>query len=162
MNIIEPQKIEVTKGLLAQGVTLNTYVGILFTGIADIFNSDDLKELHVSVEASTDGITHSITVNTPHGTIVGIAEHAKSEGHLVAKISFVTVRVNADGQTTPSEIMTLTVSGYGFVTDVDGDACSAQFGVAGKEDATHDIAWRLLSNLHDKLLADTDLSFFSL
>ncbi|UEP34892.1 hypothetical protein LL998_00920 [Burkholderia ambifaria] len=161
MEIIEQKKIAEIRDMLAEAVTLNRYVGTLFTGMADALNTDDFKRLHVSVEASTDGVTHSITVNTPHGTIVGIAEHARSERNLIAKIAFVTVRVNGDGQTTPTEIMTLAITGYGFVTEVDGVPCDKRVGDETDDDLAHDFAWRLLSNLHDKLPGTSDISFFS-
>lgn len=161
LEIIEQKKIGETRDMLARAVILNKNVGLLFTGMADALDTDDFKRLHVSVEASTDGVTHSITVNTPHGTIVGIAEHARSEHDLVAKIAFVTVRVNGDGQATPNEIMSLAITGYGFVTEVDGVACDKRVGDETDQDLTHDIAWRLLSNLHDKLPGASDISFLS-
>ncbi|WP_071335482.1 hypothetical protein [Burkholderia contaminans] len=135
---------------LTKGAVLNNHVRQFFTVMGKVIEADDYVAR--SVSATLTGDSGAISITSPHGIVVGMAEHVRRDEDIVARLTFSAIRTEPDGKKTASEIMTAVIEGDGYISEINGTESRAGLGTdyAGDE-AVYFITSLLLSCQQDKL-----------
>ncbi|MCR4465846.1 hypothetical protein [Burkholderia sp. SCN-KJ] len=132
---------------LSQGATLNKSVRAFFTGIGVEFGNAELTSKGVSAVVAPD--EDSIVITTPHGKIIGAAEHTRDDRTIAATVTFSVVRTTADDKKSAAEIMSVILSGYGFITAHNGNRLHRP--VKFDDEIAYNMAVLLLKSIQDTL-----------
>ncbi|MCA8305456.1 hypothetical protein LGN24_28620 [Burkholderia seminalis] len=132
---------------LSQGHTLNTSVRTFFRELGSEFGNAEFATKGVSAVVTHD--EDAITITTPHGKIVGAAEQNRDDRTLAATATFSVVRTAADGKKSATEIMSVTLTGYGFVTALNGTRLHRS--VKFDDEIAYQTALLLLSSIQNNL-----------
>ncbi|WP_155635532.1 hypothetical protein [Burkholderia territorii] len=101
---------------LNRGVTLNTNIITFFKALASALQHSDFAKRGVSVKASPD--SDAIAIRTPHGDVVGSAEHIRDGNSIAGRVTFSVVRTGADDNQNVRAVMIVVMNHQGFITKV--------------------------------------------
>ncbi len=148
MEIITSDIVDQTYLKLSHGMKLNQSVSSFLKTLDKELNSDEFKSKGVSAAAQLQKAT--IEVQTPHGKAVGIVEHVNVDDKLAARVAFSAIRVGADGTTSAIPILSLIITGHGFLTGINDGILNDSYRLT-EDGIVFEICLILLSSLQDKL-----------
>ncbi|MCA7893134.1 MULTISPECIES: hypothetical protein [Burkholderia] len=158
MEIIDARTVDGTFEVLHHGVKLNHHVDKLLRTMERELSDSAFTSKGVSAVATFENST--IDIRTPHGKIIGIVEHVRTDGKLAAQATFFAVRVLADGKTTASRITSLNFDGGGFITAINKSAVTDRPRLTD-DDIIYEICHIVLTALQDKLTTVNTEDFFA-
>ncbi|MFJ1212935.1 hypothetical protein [Burkholderia pyrrocinia] len=147
MEFLDTSDVNQVFNFLSQGETLNKSVRTFFREIGVEFGNAELASKSVSAVVTAD--EDAIVITTPHGKIVGAAEHNRDDKTLAATVTFSVVCTAADGEKSATKIMTVVLTGYGFITALNGNRLHRA--LKFDDEIAYAMALRLLSSIQDKL-----------
>ncbi|WP_412022659.1 hypothetical protein [Burkholderia cepacia] len=157
MEIIDIKTVERVFNDLTRGVTLNTKIGIFFRALANALQHTDFANKGISAKATADG--KAIAIVTPHGDVVGTAEHIRDDNTLAVRITFSVIQTGADDKKEANEVMTIEMSGQGHITKVHESQLAQVLQI--EPDLMYEVGVMVLARVQDNL-DSTGATFFSI
>ncbi|MCA7941578.1 hypothetical protein [Burkholderia cepacia] len=150
MEFLTTSDVEQVFNTLSRAETLNKSIHSFFNLIGTEINGADLK----GCSARVTGDEEAITVTTPHANVFGIADHFRDGSLLSARITFSVVRTGVDGKKSASEIMSVVMTGNGFITALNGTRLTRS--VRCDTEIAYELAILLISAVQSKLPSISD------
>lgn len=142
---------------LTRGVALNKIMSTFFKALASALQHADFAKRGVSAEATAND--KAIAITTPHGDVVGTAEHIRDGNSLALRITFSVIRTGATENQEVCDVMVVEMSGLGHITKVhETQLAQAQ---AIEADFMYEVGMIVLARVQDTL-DGMDATFFSI
>lgn len=149
MDTIEAQRVMDTASRLTQGVHMNEKLKQFVTSMQRVLtSSDDFGNGKISVK--TPGAHGAIEITTPHGNVVGVTEHTFDGKMIAARVRFFTVHIDAVGNASAKEIMTVSIDQKGGILAINEILFSGDKRFSD-DDMTYEICMHVIASVHDKL-----------